>query len=145
MLVRLSLIGVLAAVAIPSAAQAADSSWLVCKGIATHGDTQKTFFVANVLEHRYEAVKRALDVTLIYGANVSTGEVTDIAAGTLRATSVDNKHVVFVGTGKLSEGFKTFTLVGKIDFDFGGRDNPRMDRFTAKLSCEQLDDLAIGH
>ena len=145
MLARVSSMALFVAMILSGAAHAADSSWLVCKGIAVHGDKQQSYFVANVLEHRYQADKRALDVALIYGANIGTGEVTDIDAGTLRVADVANKHVTFIGTGTLSADFKTFTLAGKIDFNFGALANARMERFAAKLSCDELDDLAIGH
>ena len=131
----------IALTAIPGVAQAADSSWLVCKGVAKRADTQ-TYFVANVLEHRAGVDHRALSVTLIYGSHVSRGEITD---GTLHATDTATKRVVFVGTGALSGDFTTFTLDGALDANFGELAKPRMERFHAALACEQLDDLAIGH
>ena len=129
-------------IALPGVAHAGDSSWLVCKGIATRAD-YKTYFVANVLEHRAGVDQRALSVTLVYGDHLARGEITD--GSSLRASEIASKRVVFAGTGKLSDDFKTFTLDGKLDGNFGALATPRMERFHAALACEQLDDLAIGH
>lgn len=38
-----------------------------------------------------------------------------------------------------------FTLAGKLDITFGADPKARPARLDAKLACEPLDDLAIGH
>src|SRR5450432_3028492 len=94
----------LALVAITAApALAKDSTWLVCKGVAEHGaasNTSKTYFIANVLEHRAaNGSDRELRVTLIYGDRVSRGTVANAEpnkAGKLETRAVDGtRGVIF--------------------------------------------------
>lgn len=58
---------------------------------------------------------------------------------------MDKKGNAFTGTAMLSADFKTFTVKGTIDFTFGDDPKAKQVSFEAKLSCEQLDDQAIGH
>lgn len=135
-------------------ALASDSTWLLCKGTGVHGvkgDETKTNIVASLHEHR-AAGGRDLAVTLIYGVHVSTGDeqgktlgkdedVVGKVAALKLATA--KKRTVFTGTGELATDMKTYTLKGKIDFTFG--DDPKEPQvpFTAKLTCEQLDDASL--
>jgi hypothetical protein len=136
----------------PTAAHAADSTWLLCKGIADKGGGAKSYLAANLLEHRNATGDgRDLDVTLLYGAHVMTGEILGktgdfmVKPVALQVTEeVDGKRVViFTGTGRLSSDMKTFTVAGKFDFTFGREPAPQP--IMAKLRCEELNDLAIGH
>lgn len=60
--------------------------------------------------------------------------------------SVAGRHAVtFSGTAELATDLATFALNGTIDFTFGRDARAARVPFTAKLTCETLDDLAIGH
>ncbi len=128
---------------VPAVANAGDSSWLWCKGIATRGAT-KTFFAASLLEHRAsDGASRDLEVMLVYGAKAATTTLSKYDAGK-PAKLATKGPVQFTGTAKLDEKMQTFTLDGKLDDTFGTA-KPNMVAFSAKLTCETLDDLAIGH
>jgi hypothetical protein len=140
-------------------AHAADSTWLICKGIAEHGakgDVDKSHVVVSLHEHRgADGGSRDLDVTLIYGVHVSRGVVIGKTHGT-KDGDVTGKAVpvklsltrtktfeTFTGTGEVSSDNKTFTMKGSVDWAFGHDPKPTMVPFSAKLTCERLDDLAI--
>jgi hypothetical protein len=136
-------------------AHAGDSTWLICKGISERGKpVEKSHVVVSLLERRgADGGSRDLSVTLIKGVHVNTGEIVgktlkdgDVTGkvAPLKLASAKGKPV-FTGTGELAKGMKTFTLKGSIDFAFGLDAKPTMEPFTAKLTCEVLDDLAIGH
>jgi hypothetical protein len=149
---RRSPLAVLILAATASPALAKDSTWLVCKGIATHGtgaDADKTFFVANVLEHRAPSGSdRELRVSLIYGDRVSRGVIAKAEsgkAGKLETRNVDGKHgVIFTGTAQLDDAMSSFAITGTLDDTYGDA-KPDRHPLTATLSCEALDDQAIGH
>jgi hypothetical protein len=133
---------------------ARDSTWLLCKGIGTHGagaDAEKTYIVASLLEHR-GAVDRDLGVTLIYGDHVTRGAIVGKAnatfmdkAAALKLANVDGKRAnAFTGTGMLAGDLTAFTLDGTLDFTFGDDAKAKPAPFKAKLTCEPLDDQAIG-
>lgn len=127
----------------PAVAHAGDSTWLWCKGIATRGAT-KTYFAASLLEHRAnDGATRDLEVMLVYGANTASTTVAkyDIDKVSKLSTAAPVK---FTGTLKLDPKMQTLTLTGKIDESFGGP-KPNLVAFSAKLTCDTLDDLAIGH
>lgn len=134
-------------------AVAGDSSWLWCKGFGDQGakaPLTRTFFAASILEHRSaKGDTRDIGVTLVYGDHVSRGVISDADSdrpGKLTAKSVTGKQAVtFTGTGTLAMDLRTFTVTGKIDFDFGDVAKPTFVPFVAKLECEKLDDLSIGH
>ena len=129
-----------------------DSTWLLCKGTAVHGsttDTAQTYFVANVLEHRAPNGRdRELRVTLIYGDRVSRGVVANAEpgkAGKLETRAVDGKRgVIFSGTAQLDDSMSSFSISGKLDETYGDA-APDRKPLSAQLSCEALDDQAIGH
>ena len=143
---------VLAATATPALAR--DSTWLLCKGIATHGagaDRETTYIAASLLEHR-GAADRDLGVTVIYGDHVTRGAIvgTEKAqflgkATALKLVSVDKNTNVFTGTALLASDMRWFTLKGTIDFTFGDDPKEKQVPFEAKLQCEKLDSVAIGH
>jgi hypothetical protein len=140
----------LAITILPTVAYAGDSTWLSCKGIATYGDKaprSKMYLVASLLEHRgADGASRDLDVTLLKGSNVSVGTIRGDQSGALEVRNVVDKHpVTFTGTARLAEDMKTFTLAGKLDITFGSDPKAKPARLDAKLTCETLDDLAIGH
>jgi hypothetical protein len=140
----------LAITTLSTVAHAADSTWLSCKGIATYGDKaprSRMYLMASLLEHRADdGVSRDLDVTLIKGAHVSLGTIHGDQRGTLELRDVIDKHpVMFTGTASLAENMKTFTLTGKLEVTFGFDAKAKPVRVDAKLTCEALDDLAIGH
>lgn len=54
-------------------------------------------------------------------------------------------RIVFTGTGELATGHGAVTLAGTLDLDLGQRRKPTPVPVTATLTCEALDDLAIGH
>lgn len=129
---------------------AGDATWLSCKGIATYGDKaprSRMYLVASLVEHRAaDGESRDLDVTLIKGGHVSLGTIHGDQRGTLEVRNVTDKHpVTFTGTAQLTEDMKTFTLTGKLDLSFGYAPKEKPARLDAKLTCEALDDLAIGH
>jgi hypothetical protein len=141
---------IVAAAAAPALAK--DSTWLLCKGVADHGkgaDADKTYFVANLLEHRASnGEDRVLMVSLIYGDRVSRGTIDKVEtgkAGKLVTKAVDGKHaVIFTGTGTLDDAMASFTLAGTLDETYGDAKADRQP-FAATLACEALDDQAIGH
>ena len=128
---------------------AGDATWLSCKGIATYGDKPRSrmYLVASLVEHRgADGASRDLDVTLIKGGHVSLGTIHGDQRGPLEVRNVTDKHpVTFTGTAQLTEDMKTFTLTGKLDITFGNDPKEKPARLDAKLTCETLDDLAIGH
>jgi hypothetical protein len=134
-------------------ASAGDSSWLLCKGVGElgkKGDVDKMYFAASLVEHRDGAEGRALEVALMKGTNVSSGSYKGdgdsvYSKQTLKVTQDNGKRIFFTGTGELPMSMKTFTLDGKLDSSFGADAKPSLVPFHAKLSCELLDDLAIGH
>ena len=130
-----------------SPALAKDSTWLVCKGTADHGGA-KTFFVANVLEHRgSHGDDRELRVTLIYGDRVSRGVIAKTEGGKpgkLETRAIDGKHVViFSGTATLDDAMSSLVLAGTLDEMYGDA-KPDRQKLAATLACEALDDQAIG-
>ena len=128
----------------PAVAYAGDSTWLWCKGTATRGGT-KMFFAASLLEHRAaDGENRDLDVMLVYGANSASATIARFDVDKPAKLATPGK-VNFSGTAKLDGKMKTFTLDGKLDESFGAAAKPNMVAFSAKLTCETLDDLAIGH
>lgn len=140
----------LAITILPTIAYAGDATWLSCKGIATYGDKaprSRMYLVASLLEHRgADGASRDLDVTLLKGSNVSLGTIHGDQSGALEVRNVIDKHPVsFTGTARLTEDMKTFTLTGKLDITFGSDPKAKPARLDAKLTCETLDDLAIGH
>jgi hypothetical protein len=138
-------------------AHAKDSLWLICKGVGDHGG-DKSHVVVSLHEHRgSDGATRDLDVVLIYGVHVSRGEVQGTKAG-VKDGEVIGKAVplklsvtkpkaadTFTGTGELTRDMKTFTMKGSIDWAFGQDPAPKptMVSFSAKLTCELLDDQAI--
>ncbi len=79
----------------------------------------------------------------MYGANASTTTLKKFDTG--KAAKLSTKlPVQFTGTAKLDDKMETFTLDGKLDAAFGGT-KPDVVAFRANLTCERLDDLAIGH
>ncbi|HEY4240660.1 MAG TPA: hypothetical protein VGM88_12650 [Kofleriaceae bacterium] len=125
---------------LPRIASAADSSWLVCKGVAVVGG-DKEYVVASILEHRGDdGASRDLDVVLLKGANVAKGDVLGKRVGDVTGRSVPlelftEKKSVWKGTIAVPDAFNEATLDGR----YHG------EKFHAKLSCEVLDDLGIGH
>jgi hypothetical protein len=148
---RRTTLALTAIAAAASPALAKDSTWLVCKGVAEHGaapDADKTFFVANVLEHRAPSGSdRELRVTLIYGDRASRGVIAKAEpnkAGKLETRDVDGKRgVIFSGTGQLDEAMTSFAITGKLDETYGDA-KPDRRPLRATLTCEALDDQAIG-
>jgi hypothetical protein len=143
-----------AAVAVPAIADAKDSTWLVCKGVGSQGakaDT-KTYVVASLLEHR-GADGRNLAVTLIYGDNVSRAEAIgkkgDDFVGKpakLKLLSIGSGHrTTLDGTITLAADMASVAIDGALDPTFGSDAKSKPVPFTAKLSCETLDDQSIGH
>ena len=130
-------------------ASAKDSTWLLCKGVATHGDGTKTYVVASLLEHR-GAADRDLDVTLIYGAHTARGAIVGTAKAPFlgKATAVklaSKRPATFAGTLALATDMTSVALDGKLDDTFGDDAKAKPTTMTAKLACEVLDDAAIGH
>lgn len=138
-----------AVLASPAIAQAGDASWLVCKGKAEHGATkQREWILVNALEHRgTDGGSRNLTLTLLKGGVVATGDINDKKhefvdkAAPLNMKSAKGR-VVMSGTVTLSNDFKTLSLTGKLDPAYGSAAKTTLEAFDAKLSCEQLDDLA---
>ena len=126
-------------------ASARDSTWLLCKGIADTSDGKKAF-AASLHEHRGTGGdKRDLSVTLLYGGQVSLGGIADITldkAGALTTKSavLPLQPVIFTGTGTLDAKMTTFTMKGKLDYDFGMTPKPSLVTFSAKLTCVELAD-----
>jgi hypothetical protein len=146
-MLKFSIVVAIAAVATPAFAR--DSAWLVCKGVGTH-DKEKSYFVASLLEHRSASGSdRDLEVALIYGVHIAHGAIVakpfESKAQAVKLATVDTKKTAFTGTALMSEDFKTFTLKGQLDFTFGDDPKAKTEAFDAKLTCEQLDDQAIGH
>ena len=141
---------VLAATATPALAR--DSTWLLCKGVGTHGaanDKEKIYIAASLLEHR-GAADRDLGVTMIYGDHVTRGAIvgTEKAqfigkATTLNLSNVDKKGTAFTGTALLGNDMKSFALKGTIDFTFGDDPKAKQEPFEAKLACEELDNQKL--
>lgn len=150
-----AVIALCTAAAVPSIAHAGDSTWLLCKGIGMQGakpHVTKTYFAASLLEHRgSDGSSRDLGVTLMYGDHVNRGVIQGKTSGDFQAKAVPFKAAstagksptTFTGTAQLGKDMKSFTLTGNIDWTFG--DDPKAERipFTAKLTCETLDDLSI--
>lgn len=145
----MKLIIIAACLASSATAMAGDSAWLVCKGKAEHGATkQREFIVVSALEHRgADGGSRNLTMTLLKGANVASSDVNDKkhpfvdkpAAVTFKTAK---GRVVVSGTATLANDFKTLLLDGKLDPAYGTASKSTLEPFTAKLGCEQLDDLA---
>jgi hypothetical protein len=135
---------------------AADSSWLVCKGVADRGtksSLEHVYLAANLFEHRGAGGDtRDLGVTLLKGDHVGRGDIIGKRAGdftqkavALTVKSVIGKHeIAFTGTAQVAEDLSTITLVGKADVWMGDNGKPKLIPIVATLTCETLDDLAIG-
>ena len=133
-------------VALSSVAYAGDATWLLCKGVMSGADIGKRYVVVNLVEHRADA-GRAVDVMFQMGMSIANGQVADAAfnGATGKLSVTLDKHAIFAGTSKLSQNMKTLELAGKFDFNWGAGDKPSNSAVTAKLTCDNLDDLAIGH
>jgi hypothetical protein len=148
-MIRLSILIVLASSGI---AFARDSTWLLCRGTGEHGtgaDKQRTHVVASLHEHRAaNGTDRDVAITLIYGDHVIKGTVAS-SAGTGKAEAVKlstlegKRAVVFTGTSALAQDMHAITFAGSIDWTFGAAN--KLVPFSAKLTCDELDDQAIGH
>lgn len=132
-------------------AAARDSTWLVCKGTATHGagkDAEKATVVTSLLEHRAaDGASRDLEVTFLWGDRASHGTIAGKNGGdaapkgsALRLTSLTGKPgaPVLSGTAELGRDFKTFAFSGTADWAFGDDPKPTMVPVSAKLACEEL-------
>jgi hypothetical protein len=138
------------------AAYAGDSVWLWCKGTGDQGTAtppKRTYLGASLLEHRgATGDHRDLAVTLVYGDHVSRGAIIGQHAGewlgkptALVASNLSGKpSVTFTGTAELAKDMRSFTLKGSIDTSFGSDPKSKPIAYVAKLTCETLDDLAIG-
>ena len=154
MLSRLTVVLVATITATATPALARDSTWLLCKGIGTHGagnDQEKTYIAASLLEHR-GAADRDLGVTLIYGDHVARGAIVGTQkvqfigkATALKLANIGKKTTAFTGTALLANDMTSFTLKGTIDFTFGDDPKAKPLPFEAKLACDELDSMAIGH
>jgi hypothetical protein len=145
-----------AVLATSNIASARDSMWLVCKGIVDPGaGHDKSYLVASLYEHRSESgASRDLAVTVIYGDHVAKGAILDSADGftdgkarpvKLATVGVKTSHPIFTGTLALTSDVKSVSLVGSLDAYYGDAAKPSLEQVTAKLVCQQLDDMAIGH
>lgn len=148
-MMKLTIALVLTATAATSYAK--DSTWLLCKGVGVQADKTKTYIVASLLEHRGVA-DRDLGVTVIYGDHVTRGAIVGKAAApfsgkptALKLANVGKAGTAFTGTATLADDMTTFSLKGSIDFTFGDDPKAKPQGFEAKLTCEALDDAAIGH
>lgn len=155
---KLTIVVISLVTAASNVSYAGDAAWLWCKGTADRGikpNVVTTYFAASLLEHRAGRSDgglstRELSVTLVYGDHVGRGVIreadVDHVAGPLEVRNIEGKHAItFTGTGDLAFDLTTFTLKGKIDFSFGFDAKPTREPFVATMSCQQLDDLAIGH
>jgi hypothetical protein len=128
-------------------AHAGDSTWLLCKGVADF-DGKKMYVVASVLERRdADEDSRDLDVSFLKGANEATGTLLGKNGDFMgKSTALELKtkgKLAWKGSVTLGKDFKTFAMTGTQDMGWG---TTKLDtKMTAKLTCEALDDLAIGH
>jgi hypothetical protein len=133
-----------------SLAHAGDASWLLCKGVAEH-DGAKMYVAASLVEHRAaDGENRDLAVTLLKGANSASGnllgkKVGDFAGKSTPLALTGHGKTVWKGKVVLANDFTTFAMDGSFDISFGTDRKAKLAPFTAKLTCETLDDLAIGH
>jgi hypothetical protein len=148
---RRSLLVVLAVSLAPATASAGDSTWLLCKGVVTAGGGDKQYVAASLLEHRAaDGSHRDLDITFMKGAHVFTatlrGKAGDFEAGKVKLKIKQKKRAIFDGTAQLTmaSGATTFDLDGKLDTAWG-QGKATNDAITGSLTCDELDDLAIGH
>ena len=155
-MIRLSIAIATAVLATSTLADARDSAWVLCKGIVDPGAGHaKSYLVASLLEHRSDnGASRDLAVTVLYGDHVARGAIlnsddgfTDGRARPVKLTTVGTKtsHPIFTGTVALTSDMKSVAMVGSLDEDYGDAAKPSLVQVTAKLACEQLDDMAIGH
>jgi len=144
---------VLGGLCLASPSFAGDSTWLVCKGVAGYGpDTQrdKMHLVVSALEHRAASGdKRDLSITVLRGDHQSRGVVRNVEEGKpgkLGAKALGgNQRVTIDGRLTLASGMASIDLDGTIDPSFGADAKAKRVPFAAKLTCETLDDQAIGH
>ena len=137
-------VGILLGLARPSHAN--DSTWLVCKGIASPGATKMHLVVSAIEQRAANGSDRDLSLTIMRGDHVSRAVATKIETGKPRAfTARRGKHVTIDGRVTLASDMSTLALDGTIDPSFGIDAKQARASFTAKLACETLDDLAIGH
>lgn len=148
-LARLAVIAALTASS--GVAAARDSTWLLCKGTATHGagkNAEKATVVTSLLEHRAaDGESRDLEVTFVWGGRASHGTIAGkngsdaaVKGSTLKLTSVTGTAgaVVLTGTAELATDFKRFSFSGTADWAFGDDPKPTMVPVSAKLVCEEL-------
>lgn len=136
----------------PSVATAGDASWLWCKGVLTLADGSKTYLGASLVERRAgDGQHRDLDVRLVRPQRAWTavlrGAKGDFAQQPVALKVTQGKRAIFAGTARLTFTAGTpvtLALDGKVDA-LWGEGKARPTAATGTLTCDELDDLAIGH
>jgi hypothetical protein len=113
--------GILAVMAMATAARAADSAWLLC-------DNGKV--ALNVYEHRATADTRATDLTLLHGGHTLAGKLVNSDSG---AVALKGGPATFKGTATVDYAGNRVVLKGKLALAAG-----RFD-IDAELACKEMD------